>query len=407
MLGIVTDYSVFYFTSAREAMRDGVSTREAVRRSTLLNTPIVFTAGAVVAFGVASLMLGTLGFFRSFAPAWRSPSPRADRLGAARAGDAAAVRAGVVLAGARQDPRRCAVAEEGIGPRDEEAHGVGLALSVFAALGVAATGFRNGLPLGLQLVGGLPSNNPVVVSARAAGKGFAAGVVAPTELLLQDPGIQNQRPALDRLQAALERQPHVAGVVGAATSRPAGGSAAPSRRGGSGPLRDHLRQRSDRGAGDRAPRAASADAAELLRRVGLGGATVGWGGETALGVETVQATDTSLWRVSWLPSPSTSSSWCSSSARCSRRSTCWSRARPRCRDLRPDDLLLHDVLHDSGCRTTSRSRSRCFCSRSARTTTSSSSAGVERGRPPALAEAVAAAAPRAGRAIRWPGSRSR
>src|SRR5690242_21569800 len=68
MLGIVTDYSVFYFTSAREGMRDGLTTREAVRRSTLLNTPIVFTAGAVVAFGVASLMLGTLGFFRSFGP---------------------------------------------------------------------------------------------------------------------------------------------------------------------------------------------------------------------------------------------------------------------------------------------------------------------------------------------------
>jgi RND superfamily putative drug exporter len=35
----------------------------------------------------------------------------------------------------------------------------------------------------------------------------------------------------------------------------------------------------------------------LLQRYGLGGATVGWGGETALGVETVQATNTSLWRV--------------------------------------------------------------------------------------------------------------
>jgi putative drug exporter of the RND superfamily len=48
------------------------------------------------------------------------------------------------------------------------------------------------------------------------------------------------------------------------------------------------------------PRPLAADAGEresLLARVGLGGATVGWGGETALGVETVQATDTSLWRV--------------------------------------------------------------------------------------------------------------
>jgi RND superfamily putative drug exporter len=35
----------------------------------------------------------------------------------------------------------------------------------------------------------------------------------------------------------------------------------------------------------------------LLHRFGLGGARVGWGGETALGVETVDATSTSLWRV--------------------------------------------------------------------------------------------------------------
>jgi RND superfamily putative drug exporter len=39
------------------------------------------------------------------------------------------------------------------------------------------------------------------------------------------------------------------------------------------------------------------DLPRLLRRVGLGGARVGWGGETALGVETVHATQTSLWRV--------------------------------------------------------------------------------------------------------------
>jgi len=35
----------------------------------------------------------------------------------------------------------------------------------------------------------------------------------------------------------------------------------------------------------------------LLRRYGLGDAHVGWGGETPLGIETVHATDVSLWRV--------------------------------------------------------------------------------------------------------------
>jgi RND superfamily putative drug exporter len=173
-----------------------------------------------------------------------------------------------------------------------------LALAVFAGLAAAATGLRNGLPLGLSLVEGLPSNNPVAVSARAAGQGFAPGVIAPTELLLEDPGIQNERPALGRLQAALERQPHVAGVVGPAdqpTDRTFGGAFAP--RGGAArfviifdsdpteaPAIGHL---------ERVQRTLPS----LLQRVGLGGATAGWGGETALGAETVQATDTSLWRV--------------------------------------------------------------------------------------------------------------
>jgi putative drug exporter of the RND superfamily len=300
MLGIVTDYSVFYFTSARESLRDGFVTREAVRRSTFLNTPIVFTAGAVVSFGVASLMLGTLGFFRSFGP-----------------GMAITVATGLVVSvllvpallrllgpalfwpGLRRGAppvREWRSKVSHLATRKPVA--LLLALGAFAALGAAASGLRDGLPLGLQLVKGLPSNNPVAVSARAAGKGFAPGVVAPTELLLQESGIQHERAALDRLQAALERQPHVAGVVGPGdqpTDARFGGAFAP--RGGAAryaiifdsdpteaPAIGHL-ERLQRMLPD------------LLRRHGLGSARIGWGGETALGVETVHATDTSLWRV--------------------------------------------------------------------------------------------------------------
>jgi RND superfamily putative drug exporter len=173
-----------------------------------------------------------------------------------------------------------------------------LALAVFAVLAAAATGLRDGLPLGLSLVEGLPSHNPVAVSARAAGQGFAPGVIAPTELLLQEPGIQNQRAALDRLETALERQPHVAGVAGAGdqpTGQRFGGAFAP--RGGA--ARYAIIFDSDP---TEAPAIAHLERLErtlpeLLHRVGLDGATVGWGGETALATETVQATDTSLWRV--------------------------------------------------------------------------------------------------------------
>ena len=300
MLGIVTDYSVFYFTSAREALRDGLPTREAVRSSTILNTPIVFTAGAVVSFGVASLMLGTLGFFRSFGP-----------------GMAITVATGLLVSvllvpamlrllgpalfwpGLRQGPppvRTWRKRVSHLATRKPVALLLGLA--VFAALAAAASGLRNGLPLGLQLVQGLPANNPVAVSARAAGQGFAPGVVAPTELLLRHPGIQTDHAALDRLEAALERQPHVAGVVGAGdqpTGAQFGGAFAP--RGGAARYAIIFDSDPTEAPAIRHLEGLKRALPGLLQRVGLGGATVGWGGETALAVETVQATDTSLWRV--------------------------------------------------------------------------------------------------------------
>ncbi|MGH3008389.1 MAG: MMPL family transporter [Gaiellaceae bacterium] len=300
MLGIVTDYTVFYFTSARELLREGVPTRDAVRRSTVLNSPIVFTAGAVVALGVASLMLGTLGFFRSFGP-----------------GMAITVATGLVVsvllvpAGLRLFGR--ALFWPGLrgGPPHVRQWRTRLArlvirkpvallvaLGVFALLAAAASGLVGGLPLGLQLVQGLPSSDPVAVVAQAAAKGFAPGVVAPTELLLRAPKIQNRRAALDRLEAELYREPHVAGVLGAGDQptktrlglafAPRGGAARYALILDSDPTESPAIQHLER---------IQRDLPSLLRRAGLGGANVGWGGETALGIETVHSTDASLWRV--------------------------------------------------------------------------------------------------------------
>jgi putative drug exporter of the RND superfamily len=300
MLGIVTDYSVFYFSSARELLREDVPTREAVRRSTVLNTPIVFTAGVVVSFGVATLVLGTLGFFRSFGPGM------AITVAAGLLVSVLLVPAGLRLLGPalfwpglRQGPPPVRSWRQRLS-RFSTRKPVALLIAVglFAVLLLAASGLRRGLPLGLQLVEGLPAGNPVVVSARAAGEGFAPGVAAPTELLLRAPGLQHRKAALVRLESALDRQPHVAGVVGAG-DQPSGdklGGAFAARGGAArfavifdsdpteAPAIQHLK-----GLQQNLP--------ALLRRTGLGGATVGWGGETALAVETVRATDASLWRV--------------------------------------------------------------------------------------------------------------
>ena len=88
-----------------------------------------------------------------------------------------------------------------------------LVILAIAALVAAATGLRQ-TSLGFTLVSGLPDQTETKRAADAAAEGFAAGVLAPTEVLVERSGIGLQRPALARLQALLEHQPGVAGVLG-------------------------------------------------------------------------------------------------------------------------------------------------------------------------------------------------
>lgn len=299
MLGVVTDYSVFFFTGTRERLRLGDSKRDAVKRTATVNGPIVFTAGLVVSVGVASLLLGTLGFFRGFGP-----------------GMAITVATGLVVSlvfvpavlallgrwvfwpGLRGGPTEIRP-WRGRLARFATAKPAALLLAVAAVvlLGLAASGL-NGFPLGFGLVAGLPSGNPVAVASAQAARGFAPGVVAPTELLLQAPGIARRRAQLDRLQLALEKEPGVAGVLGPADQPlPARYGLALAPKGNAARYAIVL---------DSEPTEARAvshlerierDLPSLARGAGVGSPRAGWGGETALAIETVHSTNTSLWRV--------------------------------------------------------------------------------------------------------------
>ena len=63
---------------------------------------------------------------------------------------------------------------------------------------------------------GLSSDAPAAAAARDAGEGFTPGIVAPTELVLREPGIGNRQLALERFGRALRARPEVAAVIGAA-----------------------------------------------------------------------------------------------------------------------------------------------------------------------------------------------
>ena len=68
LLGLVTDYSVFFLSESRRRLRRGQSRIEAVRGATGRTAPIVLTAGLIVAAGTGALVVGKLGFFRAFGP---------------------------------------------------------------------------------------------------------------------------------------------------------------------------------------------------------------------------------------------------------------------------------------------------------------------------------------------------
>lgn len=88
-----------------------------------------------------------------------------------------------------------------------------IVLLCVAGLGAAATGLAR-LELGFGLVDGLPPGSEAARAAKAAGQGFAPGILGPTEVLLERQGIARNREGLNRLEQLIGRQPGVAGVLG-------------------------------------------------------------------------------------------------------------------------------------------------------------------------------------------------
>ena len=129
--------------------------------------------------------------------------------------------------------------------------------------------------------------------------------MSPTEILLLAPGVGRDTAALDRLQAALAKQPGVAGVVGPATV-PAAVAKAGVPRGAvaaesdarqvreRGPVRHHRAHRPARADGGQRLSVPSGQAAALVRSAGLTGARIEVGGETAAVGAAVSSTTASL-----------------------------------------------------------------------------------------------------------------
>jgi RND superfamily putative drug exporter len=164
-----------------------------------------------------------------------------------------------------------------------------LVLLCTALLALAATGLAR-TELGFRLITGLASGTQQQRAADAAGEGFAAGVLAPTILLVQGPGLAERRGELARLEATLEDEPGVAGVLGPREQLPRmpsnlflaseGSAARYAVILDASPL-DSRAIHDFRHLEDRLP--------TLLAEAGLGGTRAGLTGQTALASQTVEA----------------------------------------------------------------------------------------------------------------------
>ena len=216
LLGIVTDYCIFYLSGLRTRLREGHDRLEAARLATASFTPIVTVAGVTVAAGTASLLVAESPLFSGFGPAL-----------------ALTVLTGLVVAITLVPALLAIVGRAAFWPRALVAEPAKvrerpslltravahrgsafvLVLLCVAGLGTAAYQARN-LDLGLGFVQSLPETTSVQRAADAASQGFAPGIISPTEIVLEEPGIGEKADEVAQFGEALKAQPGVAGVMG-------------------------------------------------------------------------------------------------------------------------------------------------------------------------------------------------
>jgi RND superfamily putative drug exporter len=298
LFGIVTDYTVFFLSRLRHRLADGLPGRRAAESAIAEMQGIVLTAGLIVAAASGSLIVAELGFFQAFGPGMALAVLVGLAVSITFVPACLALLGSAVLwprARVKEAPGRRAGRSRAVGLAAH--HPVPVALAVVAVLGLAASGLRH-LDVGQTVVRGLPDGAEARAGYHEAAARFASGVLSPTVVLLEQPGLAGRRDALSRLQRLLERRPGVAAVVGPRRRLPPQPLGAFLTTGGDAArLLVVLRQNPLGAPAIATVRRLRRDLPSLLRQAGLPAATVALAGDTALAEETVTDARADLGRV--------------------------------------------------------------------------------------------------------------
>ena len=297
LLGVVTDYAVFFLHGMRERLAAGDERVEAAQRATADYLAIVLTAGLIVAGGTAALVAGQLDFFRAFGPGMALTVLISLFVAVTLVPATMAILGRALFwPSTRFDPPR---ERPGTLARFATARPVALVIAAvsLAGLALAARGLAE-TNLGLTQIVGLPGDSEPRLAQRAAAAGFAPGIVSPTVVLVEGIDEHLDLPGLVRLGRLLDDEPGVAGTIGPAS--PAARAVPGLVLSHKAPAARYLVVLDDEPHGgpaiDTVDRLRSR-MPSLLDRAGLPDARVSFAGDTALAAETVDTITHDLVRI--------------------------------------------------------------------------------------------------------------
>lgn len=312
LLGVVTDYVIFFISGLKSELQTGLPSAAAVKRSAATFGPIVAVAGLTVAAGTAALLVAGSPLFRAFGPGMALAvlvglvvSVTLVPALLAILGKGALWPSRVIVGASADGTVDSAQAQPGGAPSSRMAaltrrpvawrvFGVTAAALVIAAIPLLS------LNLGLGFTTSLPPGSEPRVAADAAKQGFGDGILSPTVLFLSEDDIGNRRPNLIRLEELIESQPGVASVLGPADIEVQTDLGLVVARSGDAARLLVILEDEPLGATaidtltrleERMP--------ELLERAELSAARIGFAGDTAIAAEIVDATQDDLGRISF------------------------------------------------------------------------------------------------------------
>jgi putative drug exporter of the RND superfamily len=243
LLGVTTDYTVFFLDGMRAQVAGGVPRIRAARLATAEFAPIILAAGVIVAAAAATLVVARTKLLSAFGPGLALTVLTAMAVSMTLGPALMAIFGGLLFrpvprwlrrqgvtrreGGGRKPARpRRKWARKWTGPwnlrtrvtRFAAARPMAMLIAAAGTAGLLAAAWgAHTIHLGSPLIRELPASSPAARAGTAAADGFAPGILSPTEILVIGPGVARHSAALARLQHELATQPGVAEIAGPAS----------------------------------------------------------------------------------------------------------------------------------------------------------------------------------------------